>query len=115
MTLRLQAILILFAMFWQTIGMLNPQFIEQAANETVHVALHCQEASHHHHADQSLHLDEQKDSVGHQHADTSFTKIGLISEMNFKSALLSAVSPKEVSSLAYSPPNLEGPLRPPRG
>ena len=102
-------------MFWQTIGTLNPQSIEKAANEAVHVALHCQEASHHHHADQSLHLDEQKDGVGHQHADTSFTTIGLITELNIKPALLSAVSPKEVSSLAYSPPYLEGPLRPPRG
>jgi len=110
----LQALFLVFAILWQSLAMLSPIFIEKSVATFEHALLHSQEATHHHHDDQSAHIEDTDEGFQHQHADSGLQTLALIPTMtaNFPSLL-------PVSSLTHlskpSPsPTLDGLLRPPR-
>lgn len=113
---RLRALFLLLAIFCQTLTMFSPLAVAERAVELEHIALHSQEASHHHHDDEghAVHMDESDGAVQHLHVDAGLHTAGLLSTGWASVATARPLSPTEtVKSLAPSP-DLEGLLRPPR-
>ena len=114
MTRRLRAITLFAVLVWQTLAMLGSFSISQRAGELEHLTVHVEEANHHHHADQTLHIDVEENSAQHFHADSGTSG----------NALLAATSPSLLDTLTLSLPqspadlwrstSLDGLLRPPQ-
>ena len=114
MNRTLQALLLVFAISWQSLAMLSPIFIEKSAATFEHALLHSQEATHHHHDDQSAHIEDANEGLQHQHADSGLQTLGLIPTMT---ADFSSLPPVSVLTHLHKPspsPTLAGLLRPPR-
>lgn len=115
---RIRAILLLLAIICQTLTMFSPLAVAERAVKLEHIALHSQDAKHHHHDDaQAVHVDEADEADGavqHVHADAGFNTAGLLTTGWATVATVRPLSPhKTVKSLGPSP-HLEGPLRPPQ-
>lgn len=110
---RLRALLLLVILVWQSVAMLGPVTVAQRADGLAHMAVHLQEASHHHHADETLHLDGGNDAVPHFHADSGSSPTGLLTSSGAAVMHLKPTLPLEGSPLIWHAPTLEGPLRPP--
>lgn len=114
MTTRLRAILLFAVLVWHTLAMLGSFSVNQRAGELEHLTVHMEAASHHHHADQTLHIDVEENSVQHFHADSGSSG----------NALLTANLPNLLDILTLSRPHspadawrstsLDGLLRPPQ-
>lgn len=74
--------------------------------------VHSQDTSHHHHADNAIHLSEDDGAVQHMHADSGAGSAALLPSMNPELAVQST-SPPETISTRWLSPTLEGLLRPP--
>jgi hypothetical protein len=113
MRLRLRAIFLLMAIFWQSLSVLAPLTVATRATEMTHLAVHGQDADHHHHDDQALHMEEADEPMNHIHADAGFNTSGLLS--THLAAVTSArpLSPAWVEKSMGLSPFLDGPLRPP--
>jgi hypothetical protein len=75
--------------------------------------VHCQDANHHHHADQALHLDDDDAAMQHFHADSGTHTVGLLTTAQPELARFRPISPPSASHVIWRSPTLEGPLRPP--
>jgi len=113
MSSRMRSVLILIAMLWQAIGVLGPISIEERADQMAHLVVHTQEVDHHHHADQSLHVDESGVFDGHQHTDGGSTPTGLVTTASLDLHSLPPAIPAMADATPYIPPSLDGLLRPP--
>lgn len=105
--------MLLAVLVWQSVAMLGPVTVAQRADGLAHMTVHLQEASHHHHADQALHLDDDADAVPHFHADAGSSPTGLLTSSAAAVMHLRPTPPLERSPLIWHAPTLEGPLRPP--
>ncbi len=111
MSSRFHALILLAALVWQSMAMFGSITVAQRASELEHMAVHCQDA-HHHHADQALHMDD--DSAGqHLHADAGTQTAGLLTTVIPALARIRSMSPPETTHAIWLSPTLEGPLRPP--
>lgn len=115
---RIRAILLLLAIIFQALTLLSPLTVAERAVRLEHIALHSQDANHHHHDDvQAVHMDEADGTDGavqHVHADAGFNTAGLLTTGWATVATVRPLSPSNtVKSLGPSP-HLEGPLRPPQ-
>jgi hypothetical protein len=103
------------ALLWQVMAGLLPAQIDQRADLMAHDVAHWQEASHHHHADMALHVDEDADAQSpHQHGHDGVQPPAILTA---SSALLADVGVAVLGESVAEPPPavfLEGPLRPPR-
>ena len=106
----------MLAIFCQTLTMFSPLAVAERAVELEHIALHSQEASHHHHDGevQAVHMDEAGSAVQHLHADAGLHMTGLPTTGWPTVAAARPISPVEtVKSLAPSP-DIDSLLRPPK-
>jgi hypothetical protein len=119
---RIRAILLLVAIICQALTLFSPLAVAERAVTLEHIALHSQDARHHHHDGdaQAVHMDEVDEADGsdgavqHVHADAGFNTAGLVTTGWATVATVRPLSPsKTVKSLGPSP-HLEGPLRPPQ-
>ncbi len=108
-----RALFLILAMVWQTLAVLGPWVISSRSAEVEHMALHGQDASHHHHDDQALHLDEQEAGPQHLHADSGLSASGLIPSAAISLGFEKSPAPVVHTDVARRPPFIEGLLRPP--
>jgi hypothetical protein len=114
MTFRLRALILFAVLVWQSLAMLSSFSISQRAYELDHLTVHVEEANHHHHEDQSLHIDVEENSAQHFHADSGSSSNALLM------AALPGLADKASMSLPLSPTDpwlsasLDGLLRPPQ-
>ena len=101
----------LIALLSQSFIALGPSLGTQTAGELEHWFMHGIEASHHHHDDSALHLEDEGSPVQHVHADTS--PVGLLSAAPSNLTHARSASLPESTVLLWLSPTLEGPLRPP--
>lgn len=114
MNRTLQALFLVFAILWQSLAMLSPIFIEKSAATFEHALLHSQEATHHHHDDQSAHIEDTDEGLQHQHTDGGLQTLGLIPTMTADFPPLPPVSALAHLHKPSPSPTLDGLLRPPR-
>ena len=114
MSRPIRALLLMLAVVWQTVALFTPWVSSHWAAELDHMAVHTQGDGHHHHADQTLHLDDNDAGLMHQHTDTSTHSLGLWQDttLHFISASRSAVVSR--ADALGPPPHLDGLLRPPQ-
>lgn len=121
MTRCSRALLLLAVLLWQSLSMLGSTAVAQQVGELEHLMVHCQNATHHHHADDALHLDDHGDEgkqqgdgpTQHLHADSGTNTAGLLtSSQAFLGTARPLVQPETRPALWQSI-TLAGPLRPP--
>lgn len=101
-------------MVWQALAWLAPAHLDHQAEVIAHMVVHGQEVEHHHHADQTLHVEEDSGETTHEHANHAAQPPGLAPGMSFvagdpiPSVLVSG------ASAGHAPVYLEAPLRPPQ-
>jgi ABC-type nickel/cobalt efflux system permease component RcnA len=106
--------LIFLAVFlWQSLAMLGSTNIAQRAGDLDHMVAHSQDANHHHHADQSLHMDDEDGPVEHLHADTNTNTALLLTAFQLAVIGVASFSPPESRHTVWPAHTLEGPFRPP--
>ena len=113
MSRSLRAFILLAVLLWQSMAMLGQVTVAQRAGELEHLAVHSQDANHHHHADHALHMDDEDGLVQHLHADSGTNATGLLNSLQPSLAHSRSMSPLEASHVIWRSPTLEGPLRPP--
>jgi hypothetical protein len=113
MSRSLRAFILLAVLLWQSMAMVGSMTVAQRASELEHLAVHSQDANHHHHADHALHMDDDDGLVQHLHADSGTNATGLLTSLQLSLAHSRSMSPLEASLAIWRSPTLEGPLRPP--
>ncbi len=108
-----RALILLAVLLWQSLAMLAPVTVAQRAGALDHMTVHVQAASHHHHADHALHMDNADDAVPHLHADAGNSTTGMLTSEAPLVAHIRAMLPRDISQVIWHSPTLEGPLRPP--
>ena len=96
--------------------MLGPVTVAQRAGALDHLSVHVQEASHHHHADAALHMDNMDgadDPVQHLHADAGNGTTGLLTSAAPSVAHVGPLRPRDIGQVIWRAPTLDGLLRPP--
>lgn len=113
MSRSFRAFLLLAVLLWQSLAMLGPVTVAQRAGELEHMVVHNQDANHHHHADQALHMEDDDGAVQHLHADSGATTTGLLTSSPHSFIGTLSKSPPETSHPIWRSHTLDGPLRPP--
>ncbi len=104
----------LLAMIWQTLAWLTPLHLDEQKEAIAHTLAHAQEVGHHHHADQTLQVENGGGEPAHQHANQAAQLPGLPPTMMptagdpVSSVLVASVG------IGHAPVFLEGSLRPPQ-
>lgn len=93
--------------------MLGSVSVMQRAGELEHMVVHGQDANHHHHEDQSLHMEVDEGAVQHLHSDAGSNPAGLIALAWPAGNRVRSMSPPQALPSVWCSPILEGPLRPP--
>ena len=106
-------LLFLAVFLWQSLAVLGTTNIVERAGELDHLVAHDQDANHHHHADQSLHMDGDDGPSQHQHADTNPNTAVLLTAFQLAPISIAAFSPTEKNRTVWRSHTLEGPFRPP--
>lgn len=117
MSCRFRAFLLLLILSWQFLSMVSPLAVTERSQDFTHVALHWQNDGHHHHDDQSFHVEDSDDAsqtAQHQHLDSGIKTVCLLTTACFSIPCTLAALPSMFVAPLGSPPFLEGPLRPPR-
>jgi hypothetical protein len=100
-------------MLWQSIGMISPMSVQARTDQITHRVVHTAEVDHHHHADQSLHVNEAGEFDGHQHADGGPVPPAVLAHGAPHLPCLPPATPAVAEAAPYAPPCLDGLLRPP--
>jgi hypothetical protein len=111
---RAIAILILFALLWQSVAMAAPGWAFNQVQDLAHSVLHWSGDAHHHHDDGSYHQDDSDESVQHVIADAGLQAATLLNSARSDFARLGVSSPAMTSDAVRPPPYIDGPHRPPR-
>ena len=113
MSQRTRVFFLLTAMVWQALLVITPYGLSQTSRQLAHAIEHMQAVEHHHHDDQTLHLEANSDESFHQHPGEGMQPTGLIP---FVVAQLPGLPPSAPAAGDLTLPYrifLEGPLRPP--
>lgn len=113
MFFNIRAITLLTVVLWQSLLVLGSGSMSQQVSDLDHLIAHHQDASHHHHADNALHMDDDGGPVQHLHADTGNSSTALLTSYRPVLADIGSMSPLDNTYLAWLSPTLEGPFRPP--
>jgi hypothetical protein len=113
-THRLLSFILLIAFVCQSLPVLSAQAVGERSQQIEHVMLHGQDTDHHHHDDQSLHVEDSAQSAQHQHADTGISTACLPTVGWGAIFRLLPVSPDASVQAPGATPFLDGPLRPPQ-
>lgn len=114
MPTRARAFILMFLLLWQSLTALAAVRVDEQAEVLAHALVHSQATDHHHHMDDSLHLDDVDTPDVHQHVHDGLQvhAVPLAPWLH-----LTAVAPSSPPGLAQAqrpPVFLEGPLRPPQ-
>lgn len=109
-----RALYLLFAVLWQTLAWLSPVYLDHQREVIAHMVVHAQEVDHHHHADQTLHMEEDGSEPPHQHAHQAVQVPGLPPVMALVAGdpVPSVLVPHAIAG--HASVFLDSPLRPPR-
>ena len=110
----IRALLLMLAVVWQTAALFTPWVSPHWAAELDHMAVHNQGNGHHHHDDQTLHLDDTEAGLMHQHADTSPHSLGLWQEATLHLLPFARSALVSWAAALRPPPLLDALLRPPQ-
>lgn len=113
MFFNIRAITLLTVVLWQSLLVLGSWSMSQQVSDLDHLIAHDQDAIHHHHADNALHMDDDGVPVQHLHADTGNSSTALLTSQRLVLADIGSMSPLDNTYLAWLSPTLEGPFRPP--
>lgn len=114
MTKQSRSLLLICVMLLQVMLLLVPINIKERSNDWSHQVQHSEALLHHHHQDQSLHLEQAKGQIDHVHIDNSFSSAGLVPSA-WPTVFIFMSFERWAMVLAAIPhPYLEGPLRPPQ-
>lgn len=113
MTRRGWTYLLMFAMLWQTLGSLVPTAQTKLARHVTNQLTHAQQLDHHHHTDESLHMEAAADQTTHQHANEGVQPVGLPAVEMVADAEAPRSPPKVASASDIVSITLDVPLRPP--
>lgn len=113
MLFRLFAFVLLAALFLQSATAFGPTTIAQRAGDIEHLMVHCQEADHHHHSDNSLHMDDDG-SAKHSHYDYSNSSAALVNAHNPAPMENGSSSMVEGRPALWISATVDGLLRPPK-
>ena len=108
-----RALILLAVLMLQSLAVLGSWSVSQQVGELEHLIVHCQDANHHHHADNDLHMDDDGGPLQHMHADSGSSPAGLLSSQQTTLTSARSMSPPELNLSIWLSPTLEGPLRPP--
>ena len=114
MFLRPCVFILLTAFLWQSLMVFGAMSPAQRVVEMDHMVAYSQDAVHHHHADNALHMDDDGDTVQHQHADYSSSTAALLIAMNTVLLVAGSMAPPEAKPDLWLSTSLEGLLRPPK-
>ena len=115
MTKRSRSLLLLVVMLLQVLLFLVPLNIAERAQAWSHEMQHIQTLLHHHHQDQSLHLEQAKgQTIDHVHIDNSFSSAALVPSAWPTVAIFMSFERWAMAPATIPCPHLEGPLRPPQ-
>jgi hypothetical protein len=109
-----RSLLLLLVMLWQTFILFVPYNMKERASFWNHQVHHSEALLHHHHQDQSLHLEEANGQIDHVHIDNSSSSAGLIPSVLSTVGIYSSFERWALVLAAIPHPYLEGPLRPPQ-
>ena len=107
-------LVMLFAMFWQSVALARMGSTVNALTDQGHAVLHWQEEGHHHHADGSLHQDDSKESVHHGVCDHLSVSLAVAAPSSHEFPIPLFAAPNGVRESVVPEPTLDGLLRPPR-
>jgi hypothetical protein len=113
MLFNIRAITLLTVLSWQSLLALGSWAMSQQMGDLDHLIAHCQDANHHHHSDNALHMDDDGGPVQHLHADNGNSSAALLTSQRLVLADVEPVSPLDNTYDAWISPTLEGPFRPP--
>ncbi|MCW5645185.1 MAG: hypothetical protein KIT63_24045 [Rhodoferax sp.] len=114
MSRPIRAFMLMLAFVWQAAALFAPSATAAWAAELEHKAFHTQGDGHHHHDDQSLHVDDNDSVVMHQHADTGSHSLGLWQDTALRLLPVPRASVVPWADMLRPPPLLDGLLRPPK-
>ena len=114
MSRPIRALMFMLAFVWQAAALFVPSASAAWAAELDHLAFHTQGDGHHHHDDQTLHLDDTDSVVMHQHADTGTHSFGLWPDTTLRLLPMPRASVVAWGHRLRPPPLLDGMLRPPK-
>ena len=111
---RAVLLVVLFAMFWQTVAMASTGSTVNVLADMEHTALHWLEEGHHHHEDGSYHLDDSNEAVLHVLCEHGSVTAALLVSSSHDFPLLGSAAPGGPRMSPVADPDPEGLLRPPR-
>ncbi|URI09389.1 hypothetical protein MW290_27885 [Aquincola tertiaricarbonis] len=111
---RAVLLVMLFAIFWQSVALGRVGSTVNALADAQHTALHWQEEGHHHHDDGSYHLDDSNESVQHVLSDHLSATAAFTTAVAHGLPLLASPAPNGLHETPVPDPTLDGLLRPPR-
>lgn len=114
MSNRFRALLLLMIMAWQTLSWATPLQINERVQHMAHAIVHTQEVGHHHHADESLHLDENTESASHYHVNQGVQPPALEPYFAWQPADPPSLTPLRFLDTDFTSVTPDGLLRPPR-
>jgi len=114
MSNNFRALILLTVILWQSVAMFGPVILAQRAGELEHMTVHVQNASHHHHVDRALHMEDDASAVQHLHADAGTSATGLLTSSALPMRHDRLIVKLEATQAIWRSASLEGPLRPPR-
>ena len=91
-------------------SMLSSWSVAQEAGEWQHLVVHRQDADHHRHANNALHMEDGAGTAPHVHADCGASPAGLFTLMQPVLASPRPMSPSELRLFFGFSPTLEGPM-----
>lgn len=107
-------LVMLFALFWQSVALTRIGSTVTALADREHAALHWQEEGHHHHDDGSYHLDDSTESAQHMVADHLSALLAMAAPSSHDFPPLGSADPAGRHVTPVPDPTLDGLLRPPR-
>ena len=110
MSYRLQSVVLVVVLLWQALSMVNPFAGTSRADQFAHLVVSAQDEVRFADGDRFRH----KNASGkHVHPEEGLTLAGPIPTLAFAVPSVPTADPISEPAPRYSPPSLEGPLRPP--
>lgn len=101
-------------MSWLSLSWAMPFQVSEQAEQIAHSIVHSQDVGHHHHADESLHLDAESESSSHHHVNQGVQPPALEPWFVWTPADPPSSSPILFLDKDFTSITPEGLLRPPR-
>jgi hypothetical protein len=109
-----QALVLIAVMLWQALSWVTPYLVAEQAQRLAHLVVHEEVVDHHHHPDDSVHVQAADNDAVHLHADGGTQPVGLVLGMTTLAPLGPPASPPRAAVMCPPSVCLDGLLRPPQ-